>query len=161
MSEPAESIAALVLGRRTLVVGVGNEMRGDDGVGPLVAGRLARRLADGALDAGTVPENYLGTILAHAPQVVLFVDAADHGGAPGAWCLARVRDLERRGAGTHDASLRLLASLLEAEGAECWLVGVQPAALVPGQAMSPEVLASGRRLARTLAPLLAMEVAHA
>jgi hydrogenase 3 maturation protease len=154
-------IERLVAGRRALVVGVGNELLGDDGVGPLVAGRLERRHPGRAVDAGAVPENYLGVILEQAPEVVLFVDAADHGGPPGTWCLAPMRDLEMRVGCTHDASLRLLASLLEAEGVRCWLVGVQPAVLGPGRAMSADVLASGRRLARLLSQALTMEAAHA
>ncbi len=161
MSEPTEMLEALVAGRRALVVGVGNELLGDDGVGPMVARRLARRPGGFAIDAGPVPENFLGTILAQAPQIVLFVDAADHGGPPGAWCLTPARDLEPRVSCTHDASLRLLACLLEAEGVPCWLVGVQPAVLGPGRAMTPAVLASGRRLARALGQALSMEVAHA
>jgi hydrogenase maturation protease len=108
-----------------------------------------------------VPENFLGVILARAPEVVLFVDAADHGGPPGAWCVAAVRELEVRAGGTHRPSLRLLAGLLEAEGVRCWLVGVQPEGLEPGRGMSPTVRASGERLARALERALAREVAHA
>jgi hydrogenase maturation protease len=160
MIEPCEMVEAVIAGRRTLVVGVGNPSLADGGVGPYVAGRLARTHPERVLDAGESPENFLGPMLSAAPDVVLFVDAADHGGSPGAWRLGPMRDFELRPACAHDASLRLLTSLLEAEGVRCWVIGIQPLCLESGE-MSRDVLASGRRLARLLGRVMAMEPADA
>jgi hydrogenase 3 maturation protease len=147
--------------RRATVVGVGNTLRADDGVGPLVAERLARALPGRALDAGTVPESHVGAILATRPELVLFVDAADHGGRPGSCCVLPVAELESRVPTTHAGALRLVALLLEAEGARCWLAGVQPATRALGAPMSDAVRSAAEDLAGALRTALAGEAADA
>jgi len=161
MDAARNGIAGLLAGRRAVVVGVGNSLCADDGAGPYVARRLAAEHPGRALDAGTVPENHLGVVLERAPEVVLFVDAVDHGGAPGDWCVVPVWEAEARVSFTHAASLRLAATLLESEGAACWLVGIQPACLEPGRAMGAAVRESADRLAAVLARALAGEPIHA
>jgi hydrogenase maturation protease len=161
MDATLRQIEALIAGRRVMVVGVGNTLCADDGVGPHVVGRLAREHPAAVLDAGSVPENHVGPIAAAAPEIVLFVDAADHGGAPGSCRLAPVGDLAPRTASTHAASLRLVSLLLESHGPRCWLVGIQPASLEPGAPLSETVRAAGERLAAALARALGREAAHA
>ena len=69
---------------RVLVIGVGNTLRGDDGVGVAVARSLAgQTLPDGVcvLEGGTEGLNLLFE-MEHAGRVIL-IDAADMGKAPG------------------------------------------------------------------------------
>lgn len=150
----AERIAGLVAGRRTMVVGVGNRLRGDDALGPLVAEGLAAEFAGRVIDAGPVPENYLGVLLESAPELVLFVDTADHGAAPGRWCVVPAGALARRGGSTHTASLQLLAQILEAHGIRSWLIGVQPRQLEFGAGVSAAVDEAARELSRALTAAL-------
>jgi hydrogenase maturation protease len=142
MSDLARHIEERLRGRRAAVVGVGNRLRGDDGAGSRVAERLLAAGAAGVFDAETVPENYLGVLLAARPEAALFVDATDHGGAAGACCLVRAGELAARGSSTHAPSLRLLAGLLEDQGIECWVLGIQPAATAFGAELSPAVAAA-------------------
>ena len=145
-------------GRAVALVGVGNRLRGDDGAGPALADRLRRPGAargEGAarwrvLDAGTVPENFLGPLLEAAPDVVLFADAVDHGGAAGEWVVAAPDALEPRDGGTHAPSLRLVAGLLAAHGIECWLLGVQPGPRAFGEGLTRGVAAAVETMARAL-----------
>jgi hydrogenase maturation protease len=139
MSELGERIGALARGRRTAVVGVGNRLRGDDAIGSLVAARLAGRVAAPVVDAETVPENYLDVLLDSAAEVVLFVDAADHGGAPGEWCLAPAAELVGSCTSTHAMSLRLLCRALAERDVACWLIGIQPGCAVFDEPLSPAV----------------------
>lgn len=161
MSRPRPGIEELCAHHRVTVVGVGNELRGDDGVGPFVARRLAAEHPGRAVDAGCVPENHLGVILATIPELVLFVDAADLGGVAGAWRVARVDELEPRCESTHDASLALLARLFEAQDVECRLLGIQPARNAPGVGLSEPVRAAGELLAWRLARVFEAEAARA
>jgi len=154
-----ERLGAIARGRRVAVVGVGNPLCGDDGVGPLVAARLAARGVAGALDAGPVPENHLGPLLALAPEVVLFVDAVEHGAPAGAVRLVRAADLGPRLSSTHAPSLRLLAALLGAAGAAAWVVGPQPARTAFGAPMTVAVAAAARALEDALAAALAASAA--
>lgn len=133
------------------VVGVGNRLRRDDAAGSRVAERLLAMGCARVFDAETVPENYYGTLLAAAPCAVLFVDAADWGGAPGECRLAAVDALATRPASTHAPSLALLAGLLEREGIECWLLGIQPGSTEPGTALTPDVERAAGAVAETLA----------
>jgi hydrogenase maturation protease len=126
-------------GRPAAVVGVGNRLRGDDGAGSYVAERLRAAGYAPVFDAETVPENYLGALLGVAPETVLFVDATDHGGAPGELQVATVGELAPRLPSTHAPSLAMLARLLERRGIACWLLGIQPASTAPGTGMSPAV----------------------
>ena len=139
MGELGDRIGALTGGRRTMVVGVGNRLRGDDAVGSLLAERLRGRLVARVVDAETVPENYLHVLCEAAPEVVLFVDAAAHGGRPGAWCLAPPDELASRSSSTHAMSLLLLAQALEAHGIVCRLIGIQPGRTGLGAPLTPAV----------------------
>ena len=48
----------------TVIVGIGNTLKGDDGAGPLVCQQLRRaKVCAGLIDAGTVPENYIQPII--------------------------------------------------------------------------------------------------
>ena len=154
MSGIEARVAALVRGRRAAVVGVGNRLRGDDAAGSVVAERLRGRVAAPVFDAETVPENYLGSLLSESCAVVIFVDAADHGGAPGECCLAPAAELAERAGSTHSMSLVLLSRALAAHGVECWLAGIQPGRAELGAELSPAAAAGVRALEDALAAAL-------
>jgi hydrogenase maturation protease len=68
----------------TVVIGVGNEFRGDDGVGRVVVRRLAEQNPDGvAVHESTGEALSLMELWGDASRVIL-VDAAEADGAPGA-----------------------------------------------------------------------------
>jgi hydrogenase 3 maturation protease len=158
---PAESLYDLVARQGALVMGVGNPLCGDDGVGSLVAAPLARRFAGRAIDAGTVPESYLGPLLATDGRPVVFVDAVALGGAPGSCCLVRTSDLANRHASTHRSSLELLGEMLDREGVCAWVLGIQPQQLAIGAPMSPDVARTADELTQLLTAALAAGCADA
>jgi hydrogenase 3 maturation protease len=134
-------------GERTVVVGVGNELRGDDAAGPLIARKLAVALGGdpcqgrlASLDCGEVPENYLGPILETSPTRVIFCDAVDFGGVAGEVRVFGLHELSAPSVSTHNASLSVLAKVLAASGVrDQLLIGVQPAHLAFGGVCSGEV----------------------
>jgi hydrogenase 3 maturation protease len=143
----------LLKGRRVAIVGVGNRMRGDDGVGSVIAERL-QELAKGSLliiDAETVPENYLGVLLDSKLEVALFVDAVDFGGEVGEWALVPLSVLGDKIPTTHTVSLKLLGQILESNGIECLLLAVQPKQIGFGAPMSEEVATSAEKIVQMLA----------
>jgi hydrogenase 3 maturation protease len=130
-------------GRRSLLVGVGNELCGDDGVGSLLAQRLGGRLRIPSLDVADVPENYIGPIESFGAEVVLVVDAVDFGGRPGDLALLELPELVDQHLFSHKAGLGLTFQAMEASNRpEVLVLGIQPASIVPGRALSPEVQAS-------------------
>ena len=142
------------------IVGVGNRLRADDGAGSRVAERLRERGCGTVFDAETVPENYLGVLLATLPGRVLFVDAARWNGRPGECRLDPIGALAPRRESTHAPSLALLAGILERHGGDCWLLGIQPATTAHGAAMSPDVERSVDNVVHALAAALAREVSR-
>ena len=72
-----------LLAGRVCVLGIGNRLWRDDGVGSLVAEALQDRPELDAVDGGMVPENYLERVLGGRPETVLIVDAVDFDGRPG------------------------------------------------------------------------------
>jgi hydrogenase maturation protease len=126
-----------------LVVGYGNSLRSDDGVGWHAAGRLAAdpRLAGARVLARhqLVPE--LAVDVATASLVVL-VDAAT-GGDPGSILVRLVRPCRPApGAFTHHLDPESLAGLAESlygTAPQVVLVGVGPGSLAPGDHLSEVV----------------------
>jgi hydrogenase maturation protease len=152
----------------TLILGLGNPLRGDDGIGPAVIDWLCARgvppdvttLDDGAADLGLV------LTLADYRRVIV-VDAADMGRAPGEWArftpdrlrLEHASRLSLHAAGLSD--VLALSAALGLSPEAVIIYGVQPASVdwsaglsAEAQRAVPEV---GRAVfseigARTLAP---------
>lgn len=109
----------------TLVLGVGNTLRGDDAVGPMVCSRLA---SGRAVDCGDAPERYLGLAGDEGIERVLMVDAMDFGGGVGELAFCRLSDLTERFGTTHTSGLAVLIRFIEEEyGKPVAVLGVQPA----------------------------------
>jgi hydrogenase 3 maturation protease len=135
----ADQLKATVRGK-VCVVGVGNRMRGDDGVGSLLIDRLPARHRDRGIDAGMTPENYLGKVARLAPDTVVMVDAVDFGADPGAVRVLDPRALPEGSLSTHALSLGMAAEYLDRRmGAKVVLVGIQPGSVDLGEALSPAV----------------------
>jgi hydrogenase 3 maturation protease len=126
--------------RKVLILGVGNPLCGDDGLGPGLVARLQGRVRAILIDAEDVPENYLGPITIAQPEVVLIVDAVDMGAKPGEVALISASQIAGTRISTHNSSLALFAQWVEAEtGAQVLLLAVQPETVEFGVMMSPEV----------------------
>lgn len=153
---------------RVAVVGVGQELRGDDAAGVMVARQLQallpfpdyepeenRRPAWLILDAGPAPENVTGPVRRFRPNVILFVDAADFCAAPGHVRLLNMQSLDGITAFTHALPLGLTAGYLE-NSLECetLVLGIQPAGDEIGQPLSLRVAESAENIAECLAELL-------
>jgi len=143
--ETAESQAA-ALSPATVIIGVGNRLRGDDAVGCLAVEALRDRVAAVLFDAETTPENFIEPAARANPGRVLFIDACDFGGEPGEFRLFGRAEFERLAMGlvsTHTLPLTLTAELVgQRTGAEVWLLGVQPARLEFGTQVSRPVAAA-------------------
>ena len=141
---------------RVCIVGVGNRLRRDDGVGPLVVDALTERTGAAALiDAGDVPENYLERVVGTEPDTVLFVDAVDLRAAPGTAELIGVEAIRATGVSTHAASLALCADYIAGRtGASVALLGIQPADIHLGTGLSPAVAGAAAGLSEVLCRLL-------
>ncbi len=152
----ATDLSNLLKGKKVAIVGVGNRLRGDDGVGSVIAEQLQSLVGEHVLivDAETVPENYLGLLLDEKPDVVLFVDAVDFGSQAGDWVLLPLSVLGDKIPSTHTVSLKLLGQILENNGVECWLLAIQPGQIGFGMPMSDAVASTACQLVQMLTQLV-------
>lgn len=142
---------------RVVVLGVGNDLRADDGAGSLVARRLRERFPNVVFDGGQAPENQSGPLRRARPDAIVVVDAADFGGAPGEVRVVCAREGEAGGLalGTHALPIgTFLAALAEATGATVHLVAIQASTTQLGVEMTPAVAAAVDEVARELAAVL-------
>jgi len=139
-------------GSKTLIVGIGNTLKGDDGAGPLICQRLhSADLSVEVMDVGTVPENYIQPIIKRAPQNLLIIDAADFGAAPGTVSIFRPEQLNSSVFSTHTLSPRLFVEMIQKEiEVDVYFVGVQPAQIGLGQSISPAVTQTIEALTRAI-----------
>jgi hydrogenase maturation protease len=131
-----------------LILGIGNLLLSDEGVGVHAVRRLAeRRLPPGVevLDGGTSGADLVDHLEGRTKVIV--IDAASGDGPPGTVYRCEARDLiEQEGAlSLHEFGLA--DSLHMAEQLGCAprrviVLGVQPATLEPGLELSPEVAAA-------------------
>ena len=136
-----DSLHQKIMGKRLLIMGIGNRLRGDDAIGPLLIDRLQGNVTADVLDAGDVPENYLGVIESFRPEIILMVDAVDFGGKPGEVAWFSLDQLSNVTFGTHNASLHLLFKALQLDPPpEVFLLAIQPAHIIFQASLSAPVV---------------------
>ena len=129
---------------RLVVMGIGHELRGDDAVGIHVLRKMRRHIPmnEGLLliDAGPVPENFCGTLRRYSPTLVLVIDSAKMGLAPGEIRWLDWKQVGEVGVSTHAPTLLILAEYLGRElGCETALLGIEPADMSLDSPLSPTV----------------------
>ncbi len=144
---------------KVALVGVGNALRGDDGVGPVLIdwlqARMPGRIPMLLVDGGEAPEAYWGKITAYRPQAVLVIDAVDWGGDPGSVALLEEVGQRRHPCSTHRIPLNLFLDLLKmGTGADVFVLGIQPKDLTFNAGISPEVLRTVELVGDLIADIL-------
>ncbi len=135
----------------TLILGIGNTLKGDDGAGPLVCEQLSGKVCAEVIDAGTVPENYIQTIINKAPQNLLVIDAIDFGAPAGTISIFKPVQLDSFVLSTHTLSPRLFVDVVRKDiKVDVYFVGIQPAQMQLGQPQSKQVIEAIQWLAGTL-----------
>lgn len=144
---------------RTIVLGVGNRLGGDDAVGTCLADMLNQRRkkaeADApieitAIDAGTAPESYTSVIRRHRPDLLILVDAADMGLPPGALRRIPPERISTVSFSTHHMPLSLFVSYVNEFCRKVLLIGVQPERTQMGKQLSEVVRKSVKELVKAI-----------
>ncbi len=127
------------------ILGVGNPLRRDDGVGVWVAERM-RGTGWEVIVAGLSVENALGTVRRFAPDLLVVVDAAELGLPPGSARRLRLEESARMLGSTHALPLPFLLSTVGDRVGKIVLIGIQPADRSLGEGLTPEVRAGAEGL---------------
>jgi len=145
-------------GSKTLIIGVGNILKADDGAGPLVCEQFkdAKICAD-LIDAGTVPENYIQPIIKKAPQNLLVIDAIDFRAPPGTIRIFKPEQLNSHAISTHTLSPRLFVDMVcQNIKLDVYFIGIQPAQVQLGQSISPQVSQAIQQLSQVLSEVFTL-----
>lgn len=141
---------------KLVILGIGNDLKGDDGLGTFIArslNNLGPKIA--SIDGGVVPENFTGTIKKESPTHILLVDAVDMNKAPGFVRMVHKEEISNYSISTHSMPISFLINYLETgTDAKIALIGVQPRSMELGQEMTNEVKKSAKNLLNILEKIL-------
>ncbi|WP_292808136.1 hydrogenase maturation peptidase HycI [Methanobrevibacter sp.] len=102
---------------KLIVLGVGNELKCDDGVGPYIIKKLKEEDIENDkllfIDSQTVPENFTGKIRKENPSHLIMVDACLMDEEPGEMKIVNRYDFANIGISTHSMSLSFFVKFLE------------------------------------------------
>ncbi|WP_406535881.1 hydrogenase maturation peptidase HycI [Methanobrevibacter sp.] len=116
---------------KLIILGVGNELKSDDGVGPFIVKNLMAENIESdrllLINAETVPENFTGKIRKENPSHVIIVDACLMGCKPGDIRIVDKDDFTNIGISTHSMSLSYFVKYLERDtDFKIIFVGIEP-----------------------------------
>jgi len=133
-----------------VLVGIGNRLSTDDGVGSIVAQRMAGVPGWTAIDCGTALENVVGRIGRDEPDAVILVDAARMGLPAGSIRRLPMPSADRMLVSTHGLPLSFALERVTIRVPCVTLVGIEPGDLSLGEGLSPAVSRAADRLVSIL-----------
>ena len=139
-----------------MIVAVGNDLRGDDGVACYIAEKMEPKterlgsIFNGnrevysqvpiIVNAGNNPENVIDEIVLLKPLKVIIIDAANFQGGPGEARIIKEEQINSVVLSTHMFPLGAVAKLIKEDtGAEVVFLGIQPKNMELGDKISDEV----------------------
>ncbi len=140
-SELADQLQKIISGKRWLILGVGNSLLGDDGVGSILAKELEAELGrEKVRDGGVAPENFLSWVEKFHPDVLIIIDSMEFNKSPGSIGIFSFKELSWGNISTHSLPLSLLWEYLYQRGVkEGYIIGIQPGELKKAGELSPAV----------------------
>ena len=140
---------------KLIVLGVGNELKSDDGVGPFIIKKLKEENIENKnllfIDAETVPENFTGKIRKEKPTHLIIVDACLMDSQPGDMQIVNKYEFANIGISTHSMSLSFFVRYLEKDtNFGIIFVGIEPETMEWGDNPTPEVEKAANKFIETL-----------
>ncbi len=131
-----------------VILGMGNEINGDDGAGNYIAQELSSKLKHfSVMDAGTQPDNFTKKIAEGNPSHVIFVDAATIEGPGGSLSPIPLEDIDNICFHTHYVPLKYVIQRIR-EKCDCkfLIIGIKPVSTEPGNSLTEPVRAAADKL---------------
>ena len=140
---------------KLIVLGVGNELKSDDGVGPFIIRKLKEESIENEnllfIDAKTVPENFTGKIRKENPTHMIIVDACLMDSNPGDMKIVNKYEFANIGISTHSMSLSFFVRYIEKDTEiRIIFVGIEPETMDWGEKPTPKVEKSADEFIKTL-----------
>jgi len=132
-----------------ILMGIGNTLRGDDGIGSIIA----RNFKDNdwlSLDCGVVPENFTSIIKKNKPHLVVLIDVVEMDLKPGEFKIIPLEKINTMHLTTHSIPLSFLISYLKNFTREIIFIGIQPKIIDYSTSISPEIFKSSEEIIKIL-----------
>ena len=155
MSFESQLNAFLADCEKLIVLGVGNELKSDDCVGPFIIKKLKDENIENKnllfIDAETVPENFTGKIRKENPTHLIIVDACLMDSQPGEMQIVNKYEFASIGISTHSMSLSFFVRYLEKDtDFRIIFVGIEPETMDWGEKPTPVVEKAANDFIETL-----------
>jgi hydrogenase 3 maturation protease len=127
--------------KRVAILGIGNDLRTDDGLGPFIVNSLSIEDPDIMIEnVGSVPEGFARPLAEFGAECVILIDVAAMRKTPGHIELVTKERIGGINISTHSMPLSLLMMYLEQETrGKTILLAVQPKSIEFGEGLSPEI----------------------
>ena len=136
-----------LLSTRTVIVCVGSELHGDDGVGVAIGRQLADQVPWPVFEASLAPESFVVKVADCQPDLVILIDAADVGAPPGAVVLIDADALADLSPSTHGPGLKMfLEALRLMHACRVVMLGIQPERTTTGEPLSAAAADAAQRI---------------
>jgi len=135
-----EALKGRVKGR-VVILGIGNELRGDDAFGAHLAESLKGKIEARVFNCGPSLENYYNPVVKENPDVIILLDTVNFNASLGEIALFEKDDILKVGFSTHNISPKIFMELLEKSiKADIIMIGVKPKSTAFGEELSAEVI---------------------
>ncbi len=116
---------------KLIILGIGNELKCDDGIGPFIINKLKMENIENdkllLINAETVPENFTGKIKKENPTHIMLIDACLMDSNPGEIKIVDSQDFANIGISTHSMSLSYFVKYLQqGNDFKIIFVGIEP-----------------------------------
>ena len=139
----------------TLILTIGNTLKGDDAAGPILAEKLKPLIPDHIIDAGTTPENYIQPIINKNPRILLIIDAINFDAEPGSIKLFPPEKIKSMAVSTHAPSPQLFLDVIKSSiSPQIHFLAIQPAQTELGAPLSEPIQQAIDSVAKIIAELL-------
>lgn len=144
---------------KLIVLGVGNELKSDDGIGPFIIKKLQFENIENKklilIDGKTVPENFTGKIRKEKPTHMIIIDACLMNSNPGDMQIVDRYDFASIGISTHSMSLSFFVKYLEKDtDFKITFVGIEPESMDWGEKPTSKVEKAADEFIKTLKELI-------
>jgi hydrogenase maturation protease len=120
-------------GKTKLFVGIGNQLKMDDGIGVYISKRIKTRGTISTLCVEASIENYIGKINSINPDILILIDCVDMKAVAGTFRLMRLDQINDLTFNTHNISLRRLTEFFNMP---VYILGIQPEKIDFGENIS-------------------------
>lgn len=132
----------------TVIVSIGNDLRGDDNAGILLGALIEKTLSLNVINCGSSPENFTGKITKLNPKKIIIIDAMDFGAEPGKIKIVSSEKIAKDSAFTHGSLKFFIEYLKKVTGADIFILGIQPGSIITGGKISSEVFKNLKKISK-------------